>query len=112
MRILMLTSVWPTQEHPERVPFVVRQVSFLRKQGIQIDVFCVDGRKNPLNYLRAWMKVQRRLARGSYDLIHAQWAQAAVPCLPARLPLVVSFRGSDVEGIVSARQRYAISGFV
>src|SRR5437016_3066305 len=102
MRILMLTSVWPTPDHPERAPFVVRQVRFLQKQGLDVEVFHVDGRKNPLNYLRAWVRVQRQIARGAYHLVHAQWAQAALPSLPAPVPLVVTFRGSDVEGIVGA----------
>ena len=74
-----------------------------RQQGVDVDVLPVRGRKNPMNYLRAWLAVQSRLFRGSYDLIHAQWAQAALAALPARLPLVVTFRGSDVEGIVSER---------
>lgn len=77
-----------------------------------MDVFHVNGRKSPVEYFRAWTKVQRLVACGSYDLIHAQWAQAALSSLPARLPLVVTFRGSDVEGIVSADQRYAALGWL
>ena len=112
MRVLMLTSEWPTPQHPGRAPFIARQVQFLRKLGVDIDVFHVNGRKNPLHYSRAWLTVQHRLARGSYDLVHAQWAQAALPSLPARRPLVVTFRGSDVEGIVGLNQRYTASGRV
>jgi teichuronic acid biosynthesis glycosyltransferase TuaC len=111
MRVLMLTSVWPTKEHPEHAPFVVRQATFLRNAGVDVDVFHVNGRKNPVAYFRAWREVQRRLTGGSYDLIHAQWAQAALPSLPSRLPLVVTFRGSDVEGIVNANQSYSASGW-
>jgi teichuronic acid biosynthesis glycosyltransferase TuaC len=112
MRVLMLTSVWPTPEHPELGPAVVRQAQFLRKQGVDVEVFHVDGRKSPVQYARAWMKVQRLVANGAYDLVHAQWAQAALSSLPSQLPLVVTFRGSDVEGIVSANGRYAASGWV
>jgi glycosyltransferase involved in cell wall biosynthesis len=112
MRVLMLTSVWPTPDHPEHAPFVVRQAEFLRKQGVTVDVFHVDGRKNPAAYFRAWLKVQRSVASGSYNLVHAQWAQAALPALPVHLPLVVTFRGSDVEGIVRSDHRYAASGWV
>ena len=108
----MLTTVWPTPDHPECAPFVVRQVQFLRKQGVEVAVFYVNGRKNPLAYFRAWINVQQELSRGSFDLIHAQWAQAALPSLPTRRPLVVTFRGSDVEGIITARQRHAASGWI
>ena len=112
MRVLMLTSVWPTPEHPEHAPFIVRQARFLRKEGVDVDVFHVNGRKNPATYFRVWTKVQQQLLRGSYDLVHAQWAQAALCSLPARVPLVVTFRGSDVEGVVGPRRRDAATGWV
>ena len=108
----MVTSVWPTPEHPEHAPFVVRQVQFLRKLGVDVDVFHVNGRKSPKTYARRWMEVQHRLTRGSYDLVHAQWAQSALVALPKRIPLVVTFRGSDVEGIVGVNRRYLASGWV
>ncbi len=108
----MLTSVWPTPEHPEHAPFIVRQVQFLRKHGVGLDVFHVNGRKNPAAYLRAWQQVHAMLRRGQYDLVHAQWAQSAVSSLPRTLPLVVTFRGSDVEGIVDAHQRQTASGWM
>jgi glycosyltransferase involved in cell wall biosynthesis len=110
MRVLMLTSVWPTPEHPEHAPFIVRQAKFLRRQGIDLDVFHVDGRKSPTQYLRAWQQVHRIVP--GYDLIHAQWAQAALSSLPRRLPLVVTFRGSDVEGIKDAKQHQTASGWL
>lgn len=104
MRVLMLTSVWPTPERPELAPFVVRQVNFLRKEGISVDVFSVEGHKRLDNYLRAWEKVRRLLSRRAWDLVHAQWAQSALTCLPAGLPLVVTFRGSDALGIPGRRR--------
>ena len=71
MRVLMITSEWPTRENPRLVPFIVRQVEFLRKAGIDVDVFSFRGAKNPFNYLRAWYGVRRKLHQGHYDLINA-----------------------------------------
>ena len=56
MRVLMITCEWPTPELPHAVPFVVRQVDFLRKAGVDIDVFSFRGARNPLNYLKAWYR--------------------------------------------------------
>src|SRR5579864_9409968 len=53
MRVLMITCEWPTDSQPHLVPFIVRQVEFLRKAGVEIEVFAFRGAKNPLNYLRA-----------------------------------------------------------
>ena len=112
MRVLMVTCEWPDQHSPHHVPFIVRQVEFLRRAGIDIDVFSFRGARNPLNYLRAWQQARRKLRGGTYDLIHAQWGQSAPTVLPTRLPLVVTFRGGEGEGIVGDDGKYTFSGEV
>ena len=112
IRVLMLTSVWPTPERPELAPFLVRQVNFLRKAGVSVDVFPVEGHMRPDAYFRAWQKVRTLLKRNAWDLVHAQWAQSALTCLPARLPLVVTFHGSDVQGIPGKKHRRTLPGWV
>lgn len=111
-RVLMITSEWPTAESPNDVPFLVRQVAFLRQAGIDVDVFHFRGGKNPLRYLRAWIDARRRLQHGHYDLIHAQFGQSALLAIPKRLPLVVTVRGDDVEGIVGRTGRYTLAGYI
>lgn len=106
----MITSEWPTPESPNSVPFIVRQVKFLRDAGIDVDVFHFRGAKNPVNYLKAWHQITLRLTAQGYDLIHAQWGQSLLPALPKRLPLVVTFRGSDLEGIIETNGRYTWQG--
>ncbi len=106
----MLTSVWPTAQNPLSAPFVVRQVASLQRIGVEPYVFHVDGRKNPLNYVRAQRRVRALIATRKFDLIHAQWGQSALAALPKRLPLVVTFRGSDVEGDVSRNGSYTTAG--
>jgi glycosyltransferase involved in cell wall biosynthesis len=106
----MVTCEWPDANNPHRVPFIVRQVDFLRRAGVDIDIFSFRGARNPLNYVRAWWAAQRRLRNGTYDLIHAQWGQSAPTVLPTRLPLVVTFRGGEGEGIVGDDGNYTLSG--
>ncbi len=112
LRVLMITSEWPTPEHPEWSPFIVRQVEFLRRAGVRVDVFAFRGSKSPISYARAWMEVRRRLSRDRYDLVHAQWGQSAVLALPKRVPLVITYRGNDLEGIVGPDGRYSLPGQV
>ncbi len=96
----MLTSEWPTiAQAGHGVPFVVRQGIFLRRAGIEVDVFPFRGAKSPLNYFRAWKQLQAKLRRERYDLIHAQWGQSGLLALPKRLPLVVTLRGDDILGV-------------
>jgi glycosyltransferase involved in cell wall biosynthesis len=100
IRVLMITSEWPTPGHPQTTPFIKRQADFLQAAGVNVEVFHFKGRKNPFNYLRAWGQVRRRLKSGSYDLVHAQFGQSALLALPKRIPLVVTFRGSDLLGLL------------
>lgn len=111
MRVLMITSEWPSPETPHAVPFIVNEVENLRRTGVEVDIFHFRGRKNPFNYIRAWFQVQKILTHEQYDLIHAQWGQSALLAIPKKLPLVITFRGSDVEGIVDITGKYLWRGY-
>src|SRR5215831_21245341 len=102
MRVLMITCEWPFPARPHNAPFIVRQVEFLRKAGVDIDVFAFRGAKNPANYFRAWCQVHKKLRQHTYDVEHAQWGHSATTALPTRLPLVVTFRGGEGEGLVGS----------
>jgi len=101
VRVLMVTADWPTPDRPRTTNFISRQVEFLQAAGADVDVFHFTGGQNPRNYLAAWRGVRRRVATGRYDLVHAQFGQSALAALPKRVPLVVTFRGSDLLGMVS-----------
>jgi glycosyltransferase involved in cell wall biosynthesis len=77
---------------------------------VQVDVFHFRGRRNPWNYLSAWWRLRRRLARNYYDLLHAQFGQSGLLAYPKRLPLVVTFRGCDLLGEIGEGERYTLVG--
>src|SRR5687768_1558280 len=97
----MATSEWPQPGINVTSHFIKRQADFLAAAGIEVTVFPFKGRKNPFNYLKCWVRFQAQLRRGQYDLVHAQFGQSGLLALPKRLPLVVTFRGSDLLGTVS-----------
>ncbi len=45
LRVLMVTSEWPTPELPGSASFVVRQINFLKQAGIDVEVFAFRGNK-------------------------------------------------------------------
>jgi len=112
LRVLMLTSEWPTEEYPHYVPFLVRQVEFLQRAGIHVDVFAFRGARKLQNYARAWWNLRQLLKTTEYDLIHAQFGQSSLLPWPKRLPLVITFHGCEIQGIKTASGRPAISGLV
>jgi len=107
----MVTSDWPKPGIPRTTVFIKRQAEFIQRAGVDLDVFAFRGGKNPYNYVRAWARLRRRLRAGRYDLIHAQFGQSGLLAFPKRVPLVVTFRGSDVLGIIRNRDgRYSKAG--
>ena len=99
----MITSEYPTAERPMGVPFIKRQVEFLRKNDVDVDVFHFKGNKNLFNYIAAWWRLRKHTAGKHYDLMHAQWGHSAVLALPKRMPWVITFRGNDLEGIIGPK---------
>jgi teichuronic acid biosynthesis glycosyltransferase TuaC len=106
MRVLMITSEWPAPGRPRTTYFIKRQAEFLSAAGVDITVFQFRGAKRPDYYLRAWLRLRRQLSRGRYDLVHAQFGQSGLLALPKQIPLVVTFRGSDLLGIVGRDGKY------
>src|ERR1051326_4365927 len=112
LRVLMISSEWPSAEHPRSGVFIEQQVRFLRNAGVDVEVVAFRGAKDPRRYVRAWIEVRRRLRANDHHLVHAQFGQSGLLALPKRLPLVVTFRGSDLQGIVGRQGRYLWSGRV
>lgn len=112
IRVLMVTSDWVWNSWGGPAVFIARQADFLRRQGVEVDIFPFRGARHPGNYLTAWKEVRRRVAQGNYDLIHAQFGQSGLTALPKRVPLVVTFRGDDLEGIIGEKGRYIPAGWL
>lgn len=63
IRVLMVTSEWPEPGVNVTSHFIKRQADFLSAAGVEVTVFPFRGRKNPLNYLKNWARLQGRLRR-------------------------------------------------
>ncbi|HWN19338.1 MAG TPA: glycosyltransferase family 4 protein [Gemmatimonadales bacterium] len=112
LKVLMVTSDWLWNSWGGPAVFVARQAEFLRRAGVDVDLFPFRGSRRLGNYAAAWREVQRRLRHGSYDLVHAQFGQSGLTALPKRIPLVVTFRGDDLEGIIGENGRYIPAGWL
>ena len=110
MRVLIVTSEWPTDEHPQGVPFLTQQVEFLRNAGLKVTVYPFRGRANPINYAKAWAQLRKQYNLNDFDLIHAHFGQSMLVAWPAPIPIVTTFHGSDVQGFVGANGRPTRTG--
>jgi teichuronic acid biosynthesis glycosyltransferase TuaC len=110
IRVLMITSVWPTPGQPRTSYFIRRQAEFLKAAGVDVDVFHFKAAKRPWNYFLAWLQVRQRMARKRYDVAHAQFGQSGLLALPKRVPLVVTFRGDDLQGMLDGNGKLTLLG--
>lgn len=110
IRVLAVTSEWPSPDNPAAVPFLTRQIDGVRQHGVEVDVEHFRGATNPRNYARARRRVRRRLQQAEYDIVHAHFGQAGLTVVPASKPLVVTFYGSDLEGVIGSHGKYSLRG--
>jgi glycosyltransferase involved in cell wall biosynthesis len=107
----MITSEWPVAGSPQGGLFIKQQVDSLRSAGVETEVFHFQGKKNPVIYWRAMTAVRELLRRQQFDLVHAQFGQSGLLAFPKRVPLVVTFHGSDVIGVVNdSNGKYTLYG--
>ena len=101
MRVLMVTTEFPSAEHEGRGIFVARQAEALRRAGVEVDVLHFISRASLINHWRAWRRLRRMMASSPYDIVHAQFGHSAlVARAQFAAPVVISFRGDDLQGVI------------
>lgn len=97
MRVLVVTNMYPSAKSPSFGTFVEEQVKSLRKEGIDIDVFFVNGIKGKINYLWGIFRLWGKLLNNRYDLIHAHYVFSGIVARFQFLyPVVLTHHGSQV----------------
>lgn len=100
--VLVVTNIYPTSERLEAGAFVAAQVESLRALGVQVDIAHVrrdlEGR-GVYRHLSA--DVSKRLRSRAYDLIHVMYGGVMAERVTriAPVPVVISFCGSDLNGV-------------
>jgi glycosyltransferase involved in cell wall biosynthesis len=118
VKVVVLTTSYPTAEHPVAGNFVAASVEAARAAGVDVDVvspadFAHFGiafgagiaqnlRAAPWRlalvpgFLAAFSLAARRAARDA-DLVHAHWIPSAIAALATGKPYVLQVWGTDVE---------------
>lgn len=97
LRVLVMTNMYPTPQHPAFGTFVADQVEALRRRGLEMDVLFINPRESKWNYARGPFLLRRHLARNHYDLIHAHYVFCGlIAATQRRLPVVLTHHGIEV----------------
>jgi teichuronic acid biosynthesis glycosyltransferase TuaC len=99
MRVLVVTSMYPTPSRPGLGGFVRDQVEALRRlDGLEVEVFSFEP-GGASRYARAARRLRRAHRRHDFDLVHAHYGLSGwvALALGRRAPLVVTFHGTDLS---------------
>ena len=97
---LRVLAVIPGANEGSSFIFARRQVESLRKLDLSIDTFYLQSRLSPLAVFREALRLSRTVRELRPDLVHAHYGTltSCLCALVATCPLVITFRGSDLNG--------------
>lgn len=110
-----MVAVIPGEEHGSAMIFAKRQVASLREQGVDCRTFFLRERRSPIGIVRELLRLRRRIREDAPDVVHAHYGTvtALVAALATSRPLVITFRGSDLDPVRgSPRIRVAIAHLI
>jgi len=119
MRILEVTQMWPSEEHPDLGSFLVPLTRELEALGHRVEVASISRRGgSPTEYLTLVRKARREAGDFEPDVVFAHFlfpagAAGALAARKADVPLVVMAHGQDVANLgrirgVTAATRWVV----
>ncbi len=99
MRVLVFTNMFPTPELPFYGSFVKDETEALRRAGVDIEVYFVNGRARKIEYAKMPCGFFGRLRRGRYDVVHVHHSFCGLVATWQRaLPVVWTFHEGEIMG--------------
>lgn len=109
MRILFVA---PGGQRGAHMPFVRREADALRAWGHDVEVLGFDNR-NYVNFPAEWLRLRAAVARWKPDILHAQYGKfTALMAAFAGAPLVITFRGTDINRNTKYSLPRSVSGIL
>ena len=103
--LLVITNAWPHPSDPPGGIFVKRQVDSLIAGGVRCDVLFLRGYRSLWTYPAAALELllANVTPKKRYRLVHCHGGEAALAArCYLRAPLLVTYYGSDLQGVVRA----------
>jgi teichuronic acid biosynthesis glycosyltransferase TuaC len=97
---LRVLAVVPGAEDGPSFIFAKRQMADVSALGVEVRWFWLAERTSPWGVAREWVRLRRAIADLRPDVVHAHYGTvtALLAALAGGAPLVVTYRGSDLNG--------------
>jgi teichuronic acid biosynthesis glycosyltransferase TuaC len=109
MRDLRVLAVIPGKESDNTLRHCRAQLRSLRASGLCVQDFFLESRTNLFVIIKEFFRVMRELREFKPSIIHAQYGTmtafvASLASMVSRKPLVITFRGSDLNPVKAAHR--------
>ena len=108
MKVLM---VIPPSKGRNAMIFAKRQITSLKQAGIDFQIFYLSSTTSLMQLVRDRVRIQKQIKMFNPDLIHAHYgSMTSFFCSTlSGVPIIISFRGSDLNGSKNIRGLVAVS---
>lgn len=98
-RPIRVLAVTPLPSSKSSMIYVTRQMASLEAVGVTCQTFSVASRTSPWVVLGEWRRLRREIRKSQPELVHAHYGTvtAFLAVLSTTLPVVVTYRGSDLN---------------
>jgi len=96
LKVIFVTSEWPSKAHPNHVPFLKENISSLKSKGIITSTYKIKS-GSIRNRLISIIQLRKQVKDEKYDIIHVHWGYNGLFCLGLNIPNVVTFHGGDLN---------------
>ena len=96
---IRVLAVTPRPSSKGSMVHVTRQVASLEAAGVTCQTFSVASRTSPWVVLREWGRLRREIDVFQPDIVHAHYGTvtAFLAILSTTLPVIITYRGSDLN---------------
>lgn len=108
MKVLHVVAKYPSKDNLQKGALFKSQIDSLKKNGVTCDVFTLSG-EGKTKYIKNIKRLRSFLLSRDYDIVHAHYAYTGWTArMATKLPLVVSYMGSDIYGHVNINGIYTL----
>ena len=111
-RLRVLAIIPGSASNPVDMIFAKRQVEALEALGVQVRRFFLASRINPICIIQAWWRLRREISLFAPDVIHCHYGTmtAFIAVCSTTRPVVITFRGSDLNPVPSGNKLRVLFG--
>ena len=103
MKALYITNMYPNKLNPYYGIFVKQEVQYLSRNGIDVEVVFINGKKSKFEYIKSPFVIFKELSRKKFDIINVQHSLLLSQTLLARkllrlrTPVVFTFHEGEMS---------------